>query len=115
MRRLWVGLTMAALSVSAVTPAVAGTIAVSSFSGGGLVGAATDQVWGWIFTANSPVSVTALGVFDTDSNGLAVSHAVGIFRQSDQSLLASATVPEGLGGFLNSGFRFVSLGGPVAL
>jgi hypothetical protein len=115
MKRLCFALTLAALSVSAVNPAGAGTIALSSFSGGFVAGAGQDQLWGWVFTANSPISVTAVGVFDTDSDGLAVSHDVGIFRQSDQSLLAAATIPEGVGGFLDSGFRFVSLGGPVAL
>jgi hypothetical protein len=51
-----------------------------------------DYCLGWEFTVNFPISVTQLGVFDEGSNGLAGSHAVGIFRVSDEALLVNTTI-----------------------
>jgi hypothetical protein len=93
----------------AATNGAASTIALSSFSGGFLATSASDQLYGWQFTLSSSVDVTALGVFDNNGDGLSISHDVGIFQLSDQSLLISTTVPAGTPGFLDSGFRFASL------
>jgi PEP-CTERM motif len=58
---------------------------------------------------SAPIDVTALGVGDNGGAALAVSHDVGIFAVSDQSLLLSATVPAGSGATLLDGFRYVSV------
>jgi hypothetical protein len=99
----------------AATNGAADSIALSSFTGGTLATSGSDQLYGWQFSLSSSVDVTALGVFDSGSDGLSISHDVGIFRLSDQALLTSATVPAGTSGFLDSGFRFVSLGSDVSL
>jgi hypothetical protein len=75
----------------------------------------SDQLYGWIFDVNAPIDVTDLGVGDTGSDGLAISHDVGIYRVSDQVLVASAVVPGGVAGALLNGFRYASLGSSVNL
>lgn len=62
--------------------------------------------FGWIFTLSSSVTVTGLGYFDANSDGLSDAYPVGIFDTSG-NLLTSATVPAGTGGTLLDGFRFV--------
>ncbi len=47
---------------------------------------------GWRFTANGPLVVTALGIFDDKKDGLIGSHEVGIFDASDCNLLRKVTV-----------------------
>lgn len=93
----------------------AATIALQSFSGGFNATSGSDQLYGWIFDVNTTIDVTALGVGDTGSDGLAISHDVGIYRESDQTLLASLTVPSGTSGTLLSGFRYSLLGSSVQL
>jgi hypothetical protein len=64
------------------------------------------------FTPTSNITVTGLGYYDdilVGNNGLDVSHAVGIYRVSDQQLLASATVPSGTSAPKTNHFRFVSI------
>ena len=68
-----------------------------------------DQLYGWIFSVNTPITVTSLGVYDEGSDGLSISHDVGIYRQSDQVLLGSTTVPSGTVGTLIDTFRFESV------
>jgi hypothetical protein len=86
---------------------------LQSFSGG--IPASSNLLFGWIFDVLTPIDVASLGVGDENSDGLTSSHDVGIFRQSDQSLLASATVPLGTTGTLDNGFRYTTLGSAVTL
>ncbi|HEY6769178.1 MAG TPA: PEP-CTERM sorting domain-containing protein [Candidatus Sulfotelmatobacter sp.] len=95
------------LSISSL--AKADTVALTSVTGGLLATSGTDQLYGWIFTANSPITVTSLGVFDNGSDGLSVSHDVGIFDDTTRALLGSTTVPAGTGGTLIDGFRYESV------
>ena len=88
---------------------------LTSFTGGLNATSGSDQLYGWEFTLSSSVNVTALGVFDFGADGLSISHDVGIFDASTQALLTSATVPAGTAGFLDSGFRYVSLASSVNL
>ncbi len=55
------------------------------------------------------MDVTALGVGDSGGAALAVSHDVGIFAVSNQTLLLSATVPAGSDATLLDGFRYVNV------
>jgi hypothetical protein len=89
--------------------AKADTVALTSVTGGVLATSGTDQLYGWIFTANAPISVTSLGVFDNGGDGLSISHDVGIFDDTTQTLLGSTTVPAGTGGTLIGGFRYESV------
>ena len=86
------------------TTAVTNIVAPTTWGG--------DYCLGWEFTVNSPITVTQLGVFDEGSNGLAGSHAVGIFRVSDQALLVSTTITTS--NALDTGFRYGSVT-PTAL
>ena len=104
----------AVVLVTASSLATAGTIAIGAVSGDAAT-AGGDQLYGWIFSTSAAVNVTALGVYDTGDPGLSISHDVGIYRQSDQSLVGSATVPAGVSGFLDSGFRFTTLGTSIGL
>jgi hypothetical protein len=67
---------------------------------------------GWRFTANQDVSVSALGFYDANQDGLTTSHAVGIFDVETCTLLASTTVmpSDPLEGF----FRFHDIA-PIVL
>lgn len=89
--------------------AKADTVALTSVTGGTLATSGGDQLYGWIFTVNAPITVTSLGVFDEGGDGLAISHDVGIFNETTEALLGSATVPAGTGGTLIDGFRFESV------
>jgi MYXO-CTERM domain-containing protein len=80
--------------------------ALTSFSGGELATSGDDQLYGWIFSVNSPITVTALGVYNSTGTGLSISHDVGIFLQSNESLVDSVTVPSGTTGALINGFRY---------
>jgi hypothetical protein len=68
---------------------------------------------GWDFTVNSTITVNGLGVFDSGQDGLAESHAVGLWDSSGD-LLASTTVGSGLSGTLVDQFRYNSIA-PVTL
>ncbi len=99
---------LSAFLLASAILASAGTLGLTS-PVGTLLTAGDPQLWGWIFSVDSPITVNALGVYDIGSDGLQLSHDVGIFRQSDHSLLASATVPAGTLGTLDGGFRFVTV------
>jgi hypothetical protein len=90
--------------------AIADTPGLTSFSGGELASSGSDQLYGWIFTANANLSVTALGVGDTNgAGGLFVSHDVGIFDETTEDLLGSTTIPAGVGPTLIGGFEYESV------
>jgi hypothetical protein len=102
-------LLVSALLLSFSTLASADISALNSFAGGINASSGSDQLYGWVFTVNAPITVTALGVYDFTGNGLTVSHDVGIFKQSDQSLVGSTTVPAGTVGTLIDNFRYESV------
>lgn len=103
-----IGLAVAFVASFSGGQAVADTIALTGFSGGSLATSDLDQLYGWFFDLSAPVDVTALGVGDASGLPLTVSHDVGIFAVSDQSLLLSTTVPAGGGSLLN-GFLYVPI------
>ena len=63
---------------------------------------------------NEGVTVTALGFFDKDGNGLSVAHEVGLFA-TDQTLLGKVTIPSGTGAALHDGTRWLTLASPIIL
>jgi hypothetical protein len=91
------------------------TTALIGWTGGAFTTPAANQLFGWTFTLSQPINITAFGVYDNYGNELADAHDVGIFRMLDQSLVASATLPAGKGGFLENGFRYMTLPSPVTL
>jgi hypothetical protein len=105
---------VATTAMLAVPSANADTVALS-FTGGAHATSSSDQLCGWQFSVNNAVQVTALGVYDDSADGLSIAHDVGIFRVSDQSLVASLTIPSGTGGSLIDGFRYYTLGSGLGL
>lgn len=84
--------------------ASAATIAYNS--SGGARDDTAGYTLGYSFTTESDILVTELGVVDQDEDGLNESHAVGLWRVSDQALLGTTTVSAGTSSSLVSGFRF---------
>lgn len=63
---------------------------------------------GFVFTANTEISVNSLGYYDHDQDGLSAAHDLGIYT-STGTLLASATIGAGAAGVLDGKFRYVSI------
>jgi hypothetical protein len=51
----------------------------------------TDLV-GWQFTANTNITVNALGFYDNPANGISISHDIGIYNATTQALVLSGVV-----------------------
>jgi hypothetical protein len=68
---------------------------------------------GFNFTANTPITVTKLGLFDSGQDGLFERHAVGLWNNSGV-LLASTSVSPGTTDPLINQFRYASIA-PIAL
>lgn len=74
------------------TSAMADGLAVDFTGGsGGFVGPPPSTV-GFEFTVSSPITITGLGFWDEGSDGLAVSHEVGLWNADGSTLLTSTTV-----------------------
>src|SRR5438477_11911895 len=83
----------------------ADTIAFSVSSNSSII-LGDNTTLGYAFTVSSSISVTSLGLFDFQNNGLA-SHAVTIWTSTGTQLL-QITIPAGTGATLTEGFRYVS-------
>jgi hypothetical protein len=66
------------------------------------------QTLGDVFTPSSDITVSSLGVFDYQDNGLGKTHAVGIFDKSG-ALLASTSVSAGTASPLDDHFRYAAI------
>ena len=67
-----------------------------------------DQNVGWQFDVLQAITVTGLGWYDHNQDGLESAHEVGIWNH-EGTLLASGTVPAGTRGLLNEIFRTVNI------
>ncbi|MGO9020197.1 MAG: PEP-CTERM sorting domain-containing protein [Syntrophobacteraceae bacterium] len=82
----------------------------------------SEEDVGSVFSASSSFTVGSLGVFDF-GNGLVDSHTVLLYSItgyngttiSGATLIASATVPAGTGGYLYDDYRWVDLTTPITL
>jgi hypothetical protein len=95
------------LALLTVGTSFASTIAMTT-SGGSSAGLADGITFGWSFAVNGPISVTSLGYYDENQDGLDTDHEVGIF-DSNGVLLISTTVSSGTGGTLSNGFKMASI------
>jgi fibronectin-binding autotransporter adhesin len=66
------------------------------------------------FTANTPIQVTQLGVFDDSGDGLAATHVVHLTNTSDMSDTTVTLTPEASGTYQN-GYTFITLDTPLSL
>ena len=64
---------------------------------------------GFEFTVNSPTLVSALGVYDSNQDGIANPAQVALWLATGGSPLESAVVPSGTGGTLDNFFRFEAI------
>jgi hypothetical protein len=67
---------------------------------------ANSYSMGWEFDVNQPIIVTSLGFYDYQQDGLAESHAVGIYNASGDLLVSGTVNP---GDPLTGWFRFHSV------
>jgi hypothetical protein len=79
-----------------------------SISGGTEAVTVANLTLGYAFTVSSPISVTMFGLFDSNNDGLSLSHDVTIWT-STGTQLRQATIPSGTVGTLTNGFRYVSI------
>jgi hypothetical protein len=96
-----------AASALLASPATAQTFVVSP--GTGTLRTGSNFTLGSSFTVgNTPVSVFSLGVWDSNSDGLAFAKPVGLW-DSIGNLVASANVPAGTSGTLVGEFRYTPI------
>ncbi|PZN96796.1 MAG: hypothetical protein DCF31_03145 [Alphaproteobacteria bacterium] len=63
---------------------------------------------GWSFSATAPVTISALGFFDADLDGLQESHELGLWNSSG-TLLSSVTIGAGTVAPLTANFRYAAV------
>src|SRR5262249_8940966 len=105
-RVVW--LVSAFLLVSLVLCAPAWARPAVSFSELPRTGCGPDNVEGWEFKTTAEITVSALGVYDFESDGLAFSIPVGLYDGSCQAV-ASATIPAGTSAALVGEYRYVAI------
>ena len=96
------------------TPAKADpAVTFDNLTSGSFLNVPDAATLGWRFTVNQPISVSALGIFDSGQNGLAQSYSIGIWN-SGGGLVASGTVSSGTSNPLVNQFRYAPIA-PVIL
>ncbi len=75
---------------------------------GGAFASTGSATVGFRFSTDDTIFVSALGVFDRFSDGLATAHEIGLWTD-DGALLASVTVGAGTAGTLAGGFRYADI------
>ena len=81
-------------------------IAAISLTGGAVQNPPSGVTDGWRFTLASDVTVTDLGYYDHNADGLAQSHDVGIFTDMGALLFSATVTPADL---LDGLFRYTSI------
>ncbi len=110
-RPLLAALASLALSV----PALATTTAIDLPDASALdLATPQDAVWGWEFSPTVAMSVTALGIYDQDGDGLNDIHTIAIWSVGDGSVLTQQLFAPGTGAPLDDGFRYIDIA-PVDL
>ena len=70
--------------------------------------AGTTYEMGIEFSISSPITVTSLGAYDMNADGLAANTPVNIWNSSGTSIV-SATIPSGTSAILENDFRYVNI------
>ena len=82
---------------------------ILSVSGGAGGNPGSGTTHGWRFTANQAITLTELGLYDGDDNGMVIDHPIGLFRFDTAELLTSGTIHAGTGDPLINHFRYVDV------
>lgn len=80
-----------------------------SLSGAHLENQSVTGTLGWEFSVNQAITITHLGLFDLGQDGLAESHAIGIWNVTGGNPLFQATIPAGNATSLDGKFRYVQI------
>jgi hypothetical protein len=100
---------LARLEGPAVAAKLEGTFEAVQLTPGNVAGGGADLLCGWQFKALSNVTVTHLGIYDRDANGLAAAHEVAIWDIDDaEAPVAQETIAAGEEVPLTGLFRYVA-------
>lgn len=108
------GLLLLTLAMMLGTDARAVPIPAISITSPTVTSTGASYTFGYDFTADANLQVTALGVYDNLEDGLASTYEVGIWNSSAVPL-GSVVVPSGTGATLISGFRYQDLSTAIPL
>jgi hypothetical protein len=108
------GLLLLTFAMALGTDARAFPIPAISIENPSIASTASSYTFGYEFTADANLEVTALGVYDDFGDGLDVAYEVGVWNSS-ATLLDSVVVPAGTGATLTGGFRYQDLSTAIAL
>ena len=92
----FVAVTLSCVFVWLAVPQAKADFAITDFGRVQVNNLAKNHTLAWIFTANTPMEVTHLGVWDNDTDGLLASHRVGIW-DAGGTLLGDTTILSGTG------------------
>jgi hypothetical protein len=68
---------------------------VLDFTGGTAIAEGNAQTAGWEFVVTSPITVSAIGIWDEQADGLIASHQLGLWNAVGSALLASTVITTG--------------------
>jgi hypothetical protein len=88
-------------------PALAGTAIGVTGGTAAPMGATTNH--GWRFTANEAITLTELGLYDDDDDGMDIDHPIGLWQFDTEDLLTSGVISAGTGDSLVDHFRYVDV------
>jgi len=109
MRSVIIGLAAAVAVVASGGP-VAGELLFTAYDGESATDVNSNQTMGTRFLVlDVPLSVTRLGVYDDQHDGLLESHQVGVWHHISKELVGSAVVPAGSSAELVGDWRFVDV------
>ena len=101
------GVMVCAVLLLAGAPAIA-EIAIGLEGGTSApMGATTNH--GWRFQANDDITLTMLGLWDDDNDGMDIDHPIGLWRFDTGTLLTSGVISAGVGDPLIDHFRYVDV------
>ncbi|TKJ36333.1 MAG: hypothetical protein CEE38_10970 [Planctomycetes bacterium B3_Pla] len=83
--------------------------AIMDFVGVSAPFAASGSNHGWQFTVNQDITVTHLGLYDFDDDGLSSDHPIGLWGPPSTPILTSGTLLAGTGNPLIDHFRYVDV------
>ena len=108
------GLLLLTLAMTLGTDARALSMPAISITSPNVTSTSFNYPFGYDFTADANLQVTALGVYDDFGDGLDAAYEVGVWNSS-AVLLDSVLVPLGTTATLISGFRYQDLSTAIAL